>query len=173
MQEWISKMMESSVSVCPVPSEQLPINEYQELKDSWYFSWGTLDWGSYIKKMAWVWGWSWLLAGPVASASFAPQKALGQFILCGAGLSTLFMGLAMLRLYLGWTYVRDRLVDTTVVYEESGWYDGQCWTKPPEILTRDRLIATYEIQPILGRLRRTFGLLVLFLCIGGFIWILL
>ncbi|MBD2182135.1 CGLD27 family protein [Planktothrix sp. FACHB-1355] len=166
-------MMESSVSICPVPSEQLPINEYQELRESWFFSWATLDWVSYVRKMAWVWGWSWLLTGPVASASFAPQKAPGQFILCGAALSSFFIGLVLLQLYLGWMYVRDRLACVNVIYEESGWYDGQCWTKPPEVFTRDQLIATYEVQPILQRLQRTFAILVLSFGIGSLIWIIL
>lgn len=166
-------MMEYSVSVCPVPSEQQPINEYQELKDSWFFSWATLDWGAYLRKMAWVWSWSWLVAEPVAAASFPLEKALGQFLLCGAAVASLFMALALLRLYLGWSYVRDRLVNPTIVYEESGWYDGQTWTKPQELLTRDRLIVTYQVQPILRRLQKTFGFLVLFFCIGGIIWIFL
>ncbi|MEO1210937.1 MAG: CGLD27 family protein, partial [Cyanobacteria bacterium J06638_20] len=45
----------------------------------------------------------------------------------------------------------------TIFYEESGWYDGQTWTKPEEVLQRDRLIVTYQIQPILQRLLRTYG----------------
>lgn len=166
-------MMESSVSVCPVPSEQQPINEYQELKDSWFFRWATLDGGSYLRKMAWIWGWSWLLAGPVAAASFPPQKLVGHFMLCGGAIASLFMILALLRLYLGWCYVRDRLTKPTVFYEESGWYDGQCWDKPPEILTRDRLIVTYQVQPILQRLNKTLALLALIFCLGSLIWVFL
>jgi hypothetical protein len=84
-------MMESSVSICPVPTEQQPINEYQELKDSWFFSWVTLDLRSYIMKLAWVWGWSWLVAGPLAAASFAPKKYFVQFILCGAAGAGVFL----------------------------------------------------------------------------------
>ena len=30
-------------------------------------------------------------------------------------------------------------MEATVPYEESGWYDGQVWIKPPEILIQDRL----------------------------------
>ena len=33
-------------------------------------------------------------------------------------------------------------MEATVPYEESGWYDGQIWIKPPEILLQDRLIGT-------------------------------
>lgn len=162
--------MESSVSICPVPSEQQPINEYQELKESGFFGWGTLNLRSYIIKLVWVWCWSWLLAGPVAAASFTPKKHLVQFILCGGAGAGLFLVLTLLRLYLGWSYVRDRLLKETIFYEESGWYDGQTWTKPPEVLTRDRLIVFHQIQPILQRLKRTFGILILLVFSGGLIW---
>jgi hypothetical protein len=140
-------MMESSVSVCPVPAEQQPINQYQELYDSWFFRWVTLDQKGYIMKLAWVWGWSWLVAGPLAAASFAPKKYFIHFFLCGTAGAGVFVALTLLRLYLGWSYVRDRLLRETIFYEESGWYDGQTWTKPPEVLTRDRLIVSYQVQP--------------------------
>ena len=32
-------------------------------------------------------------------------------------------------------------------------YDGQVFVKPPEVLTRDRLLGTYEVKPVLARLR--------------------
>lgn len=162
--------MESSVSICPVPSEQQPINEYQELKESWFFRWGTLAWRDYIMKLACIWGGSWLIVGPVAAASFAPNRHTVEFLLCGAGGASSFLALILLRLYLGWFYVRDRLLKETIFYEESGWYDGQTWTKPPEILTRDRLIVSYQIQPILQRLKRTFVILSVFFFSGSLIW---
>ncbi len=34
-------------------------------------------------------------------------------------------------------------------------YDGQVFVKPPEILARDRLVGTYEVKPVLERLKRT------------------
>ncbi len=162
--------MKYSVSVCPVPSEQQPLNEYEELKASRFFRTCTLNIREYITKLAWIWGGSWLIAGPIAAASFAPQKYMAQFILCGAAGASVGVLLALVRLYLGWYYVCDRLVSPTIFYEESGWYDGQTWTKPTEILTRERLIVTYQVQPILQRLQRTFGLLALLLLSGGLVW---
>jgi len=163
-------MMESSVSVCPVPAEQQPLNEYEELKSSGFFRTGTLDQHEYIKKLAWIWGLSWLISGPVAAASFAPGKYTAQFILCGVAGASVGVILAVVRLYLGWSYVRDRLMRPTIFYEESGWYDGQTWTKPPELLTRDRLIVTYQIKPILQRLQRTSGFLALLLLADVIFW---
>lgn len=163
-------MRESPVSVCPVPTEQQPVNEYQELKDSWFFGWVTLDLQGYIRKLMWVWVWSWLITGPVVAASFAPQKYLIKFMLCGAAGAGVFLALTLLRLYLGWWYVRDRLLQETIFYEESGWYDGQTWTKPLEVLTRDRLLVSYQVQPILQRLKRTFGILLVLVFGGSLIW---
>jgi hypothetical protein len=166
-------MIRSSVSNCPVPAEQQPLNEYEELKTSWLFRDSISDWREYITKMAWIWGLSWLVAGPVASASFPPHKYLGHFLLSGAAGATVGVVLALVRLYLGWFYVSDRLYNSTVFYEESGWYDGQFWTKPQEVLTRDRLIVTYEIKPILQRLKFTFAGLAGMFVIGTIVWHLL
>lgn len=41
----------------------------------------------------------------------------------------------------GWSYVGDRLLSAVIPYEESGWYDGQMWVKPPEV--RYILIKSY------------------------------
>jgi hypothetical protein len=163
-------MIKSSVPNCPVPVEQQPLNEYEELKTAWLFRDSTLNWRSYLTKMFWIWCGLWLLAGPVAAASFVPHKHLLHFLLCGAAGASVGVVLALARLYLGWEYVSDRLYKPTVFYEESGWYDGQTWTKPPDILNRDRLIVSYEIRPILQRLKFTFaGLAGVFLT-GTIVW---
>jgi Conserved in the green lineage and diatoms 27 len=162
-----------SISACPVPPEQLPLNEYEELKESWFFRWATLNPWRYGAKLLWAWVWSLAIAAPVAAASFAIAKHPAKFLLLSAGGSILFVLLMLMRLYLGWSYVGSRLMDTQVVYEESGWYDGQTWLKPTEVLTRDRLVVTYQIQPLLKRMQWTFGILIGILGIGGIIWNLL
>ncbi len=164
--------VKSSVSVCPVPLEQQPLNEYKELAESWFFRWATFDLSPFVRKLVWVWVWSWAIAGPIAAASFIPAKYPGQFLLTGAGGATLLLSLVLLRLYLGWFYIRSRLANATVFYEESGWYDGQTWTKPPEILTQDKLVVNYQVEPILQRLRRTFAVLAMLLLGGGMTWVL-
>lgn len=166
-------MMKSSVSYCPVPTEQQPLNEYEQLRISWLFRDCTLDWRRYITKIAWIWGWSWLVAGPVAAASFPPHKYIAQFVLSSAAGASIGVILVLVRLYLGWFYISDRLFSQTVFYEESGWYDGQTWIKPQEVLNRDRLIVSYEIKPILQRLQFTFAGWAGMFLIGTIIWHLL
>jgi hypothetical protein len=70
------------------------------------------------------------------------------------------------RLYLGWQYIYSRLMEATVPYEESGWYDGQVWIKPPEVLLQDRLIGTYDVYPGLLRLQITLVSLLSILLLG-------
>jgi hypothetical protein len=157
-------------AACPVPAEQQPLNEYRELSESGFFRWATLSLPQYCRKLAWVWAWSWLVAGPVAAVSFPPAKHPTQFFLLGAAGATLFLALAVLRLYLGWLYVRSRLFNPTVFYEESGWYDGQSWTKPSAVLTQDRLVVTYQVQPVMQRLKWTFAVLAGTIAVGGLLW---
>jgi hypothetical protein len=165
--------MKSSAPICPVPLEQQPINEYQDLRESWFFRWGTIELRSYLMRSLVLWLTSWLIAAPVAAVSFPLAKYPIQFFLSGSAGASVIPALALLRLYLGWSYVRDRLAKETIFYEESGWYDGQTWSKPEEVLQRDRLIVAYEIQPILQRLNRTFGVLALLFVGGGLTWSLL
>ncbi|KAF6165251.1 hypothetical protein GIB67_030433 [Kingdonia uniflora] len=56
---------------------------------------------------------------------------------------------------LGWSYVGDRLLSAVVPYEESGWYDGQMWVKPPEVLARDRLLGSYKVKPVIKLMKQT------------------
>jgi hypothetical protein len=159
-----------SIPVCPVPTEQQPINEYQELRESWFFRWATLETWGYVKPLLILWAMSWAIAGPVANLSFPWSKFPMKFFLLGSLVAIVIPILALLQLGLGWRYVSDRLMGDEVVYEESGWYDGQSWTKPEEVLQRDRLIVTYQIQPLLQRIKYTFGILALLGLTGSITW---
>lgn len=157
--------------VCPVPLEQRPIQEYKDLKESWFFGWASASWFNFLKPILLTWLMSWLLTAPIAQLSFPAYKLPIQFSLSAAGGALIIPVLLLVRLYFGWIYIRSRLRAETVEYEESGWYDGQKWEKPAEILQRDRLIASYEVSPILGRLHRVFGSLIGLIICGSIIWI--
>jgi hypothetical protein len=164
---------ESFVEFCPVPTEQQPIYEYEQLKESGFFAWATLPRSQYLQKIAWLCFWAWLLVSPFAWASFPGKKALPQVFLAGNLAVEVILALLLLRLYLGWVYIGDRLKSAKVFYEESGWYDGQTWTKTPEILQRDQLIVTYQINPILARLKQSFLVLALVFLATTLLWFLL
>jgi len=139
-----------------VPFEQRPVNEYSALKDSVLYSWAELSPGSFFLRLGGLWMVTFtVLAAPIAAASFNPGKDPLKFVLA-AGIGTLLLvSLVVLRIYLGWSYVGDRLLSAVVPYEETGWYDGQMWVKPPEVLARDRLLGSYKVKPVINLLKQT------------------
>lgn len=139
-----------------VPFEQRPVNEYSSLKDQTMYSWPDLGPASFFLRLGGLWFVSFTLLGlPIAAASFNPAKDPFHFVLA-AGTGTLFLvSLIVLRIYLGWSYVGDRLLSAVIPYEETGWYDGQMWVKPPEILARDRLLGSYKVKPVIKMLKQT------------------
>ncbi|OWM65670.1 protein CONSERVED IN THE GREEN LINEAGE AND DIATOMS 27, chloroplastic [Punica granatum] len=139
-----------------VPFEQRPINEYSALKDGPLCSWGDLGTGEFFLRLGGLWLMTFTVLGvPIAAASFNPSKEPLRFVLA-AGTGTLFLvSLIVLRIYLGWSYIGDRLLSAVIPYEESGWYDGQMWVKPSEVLARDRLLGSYKVKPVVKLLKRT------------------
>jgi Conserved in the green lineage and diatoms 27 len=163
-------MKESVTQFCPVPQEQQPSYEYQQLQDSWFFRWATLEFTDYFKKLLWVSFATSIIAAPIAAASFLPTRYPLKFFLSSIGGITFLTALVVFQLYFGWLYVSDRLYRESISYEESGWYDGQVWLKPESMLERDRLIVSYEIRPIVNRLKKTFMFLFGIVIVGSIIW---
>ena len=112
---------------------------------------------------------SWIVA-PIAAVSFLPALFPLQFTITTV-IGILFLtSLVLSQLYFGWSHVKNRLQQPRISYEESGWYDGQSWTKPSAMLDRDRLVVSYEIQPIMNRLRKTFSIFLGITVVGIIIW---
>lgn len=151
--------MSESTTFCPVPIEQQPINEYQELAQSWFFSWATLSKWQFARKLTWVASLSLFVCAPISAASFPPEETFLTFFLSSLLGASLFVGFILIRLYLGWQYIAHRLKKTKIVYEESSWYDGQVWEKPLEFYRRDQLIFQYQVQPLLQKLQKSLILL--------------
>ena len=51
-------------------------------------------------------------------------------------------------------------------YEESGWYDGQIWIKPPKLKEKEWLIALLEVKPILKNLIQILSIIIIVALIG-------
>ncbi len=164
-------MREFSPSRCPVPTEQQPVNEYEAIKNAWLFNWGTINLLHYGKKLTRVALLISFAVSPIASASFSVEVQPIKF--CFATLLGVCMGVSLLiiRLFLGWKYVGDRLMADTVTYEESGWYDGQMWRKPQAVITRDQLIFRYQVAPVLNRWLGTLQFLGTVMALDLLLWI--
>ncbi len=156
-----SKTQKSSTSAqCPVPVDQIPIKEYESMSESWFYSWGARNLVGYLVPIISLWLVSWLIVGPMAAVSFMPSKLLPQFMISASLGALLLPTLALVQLYIGWRHVCDRLLQRAVPYEESGWYDGQIWEKPEDVVMQDRLIANYEVKPLMLRLQKTFAVIL-------------
>lgn len=163
--------MFSSKDFCPVPFDQQPLNEFYALKDSCLFSCFGLKLKNYLYSILGVCCISAILCTPLVSA--IKIFSLIQFFTLEFLFITFILIIILIRLYLGWSYIVKRLLSATIFYEESGWYDGQMWTKTADMLTKDRLIGIYCVLPVLQRIEYTFAILVLILMVEIFFYGLL
>lgn len=139
-----------------VPADQRPANELAALKEEALYSWAQLGPGDFTIRLGGLWLLFFVFLGaPIASASFEPTREPLRFALAGSAGALFAVAIIVLRLYLGWSYVGNRLLSAVVPYEETGWYDGQLWVKPPEVLARDRLLGAYQVTPVMNRLKQT------------------
>jgi len=167
---------------CPVPPDQRPLQEYEQLRQSWFFAWptdqpgtgdgnGSADGLSGGIRLGRALALSWLLAlGPsllVASGSLALSRHPWRLGLAAAVAAVVLPLLLLLRQWLGWTYVHRRLVAEEVDYEESGWYDGQVWEKPAAWRQQDLLVARHQVQPVLARLIRSMAIALGLVLVGA------
>mmetsp|Transcript_14026 Transcript_14026/g.39682 ORF Transcript_14026/g.39682 Transcript_14026/m.39682 type:complete len:308 (-) Transcript_14026:1725-2648(-) len=141
-----------------VPKEQRPVNELNALREGPISGWAGLDLPSFVQRLGAVWIVGFVFSCPVAAGSYEPSRDTPEFLLSAGVGATLLQTALVVRLYTSWNYVAKRLLSAAFEYEETGWYDGQTFLKPPEVLARDRLLGTYEVKPIMAKLKLvTFG----------------
>lgn len=141
-----------------MPRDQRPVNELKALRASPLYDWACLPPSGLASRCASALaGVTLLLSAPIAAATFDPATELPQLALAASAGSLLVLLLLLVRTYLGWDHVGGRLLAAVVEYEETGWYDGQRFVKPPRVLARDRLLGAYEALPALARLRTALG----------------
>ena len=149
-------LLDAMDDACPVPRDQRPRAQYEELRDGVVQSWPTRGAAGYAARVTGLFGFFYgVVAYPIACESYDPTSQFTETCvsaLVGASGATAAM---VLNMYNGWSYVRDRLLSATVEYEETGWYDGQVYVKDPEMLARDRLLGTYTVRPVVEMLRKT------------------
>ena len=150
---------------CPVPKYQRPLTEYNDLKNSFTFSWTKQESYSFGKTLTIFLVILIFFTSVIVTTNHDWEKdevtSLVQISSSALGIFTLWI----LRLYLGWRYIYNRLMNATVTYEESGWYDGQTWIKTNEVLIQDRLVGTYEVLPIIDRLRLVILISIMVMCL--------
>ena len=150
---------------CPVPKDQQPTNEFIELSKSKIFSWPKSK-KSYSFILFKFWIVSFIIFIVISSGSAYFQTYTLKYILLSLFSSLSLPFLISLRLYLGWNHIFKRLTSEKVEYEESGWYDGQIWTKPINLKEKESLIAFLEVKPILKNLIQIKSIILIFALFG-------
>ena len=152
---------------CPVPSAQQPLQQYQELRDSWFFAWPRESLAGLLRPLAL----SWLLILPltllVSGGSWELRRHPLQLLLAAAVAAIALPILMLVRQWLGWRTIHQRLMSERVEYEESGWYDGQVWEKPLSWRQQDLLVARHQVRPVLSRLQRAIAGSATLMLLGG------
>lgn len=137
-----------------VPEEQQPVVELQQLKQSPFFGWAQLPAGDFTSRLGLVWGAAFLFVSlPISATSFEWSTELPQLLLAAniGGVGVLFAFLV--RMYIGWSYVGDRLKSSVFVYEETGWYDGAMKEKPEDMRARDQMLYQFEVSPAVDKIK--------------------
>ena len=146
--------------ICPVPLNQRPLNEFNSIRNSWIISWPFLERIIFYRKLLF----SWLVITPVClTISYGSdylKNNIFELIFLSFTASLASPILILIRQWLSWVYIYKRLNSEKIVYEESGWYDGQTWEKPISWRAKDLLIAQHQIKPILNHLKVIILLLI-------------
>ena len=151
---------------CPVPKAQRPLNEYNELLSSWFFSWPFKNNNVFYKRLIY----SWIFFIPIflliSSGSVVLNNSYIKLSIISIVLSLSIPILILFRYLISWNYIYYRLLSENVEYEETGWYDGQTWEKPIEWKEKEYLIAKHEIKPILNITKKLLSITISILILG-------
>ena len=152
-------------SKCPVPKEQQPTNEFLELSNSKLFALAKTN-KKFSIILITIWLIAFLIFLVISSGSTYFDDYLLKYIFLSFFGSLSIPLLITIRLILGWSHIYKRLTSEIIEYEESGWYDGQIWSKPIELKEKESLIASIEVKPILKNLTQVTSVIISIILIG-------
>lgn len=148
---------------CPVPPGQLPINEYQHLKESTFFQWAILEGWKYILKLIAVWVGGCLFALFIINGRSTYHAINGSDFCIGALMGKLAVLFVLIRLDAAWRNVYSRLIHQKIDYQIYASRKTKIWQKQKTMGVRDCLVARFQVRPILKRLKQSILILLLFI----------
>lgn len=84
---------------------------------------GSLDMTGYVQRLAGVFFFFLaLVGGPIAYQTFSPAEQPIEWVLSASVGSLVVVAIVVVRIFLGWAYVSDRLLSASYAYEETGWW---------------------------------------------------
>ncbi len=147
-------------TICPVPLNQRPLNEFNSIRNSWIISWPFLEKNIFYRKLTFSWLFFIPISLTISYGSDYLKNNIFELVFISLTVSLAFPILLLVRQWLSWLYIYRRLNSEKIEYEESGWYDGQTWEKPIDWRAKDLLIAQHQIKPILNHLEVIIILLI-------------
>ena len=153
-------------TICPVPPDQRPLNEFNSIRNSWIISWPFLEKSIFYRKLILSWFFITPISFTISYGSDYLKNNIVELAFVSLTASIVLPILLLTRQWLSWIYIYKRLNSETIEYEESGWYDGQIWEKPIEWRAKDLLIAQHQIKPILNHLETIILLLLSFILLS-------
>ena len=159
-------------TICPVPINQRPLNEFNNIRNSWIISWPLLEKSIFYRKLIFSWIFITPICMIISYGSTYLKNNIYDLTFTSLTTSLIFPILLLSRQWLSWLYIYKRLNSENIEYEESGWYDGQVWEKPINWRAKDLLIAQKQVKPVLNHLVRIIIILTL-LILFSLIFILL
>ncbi len=149
---------------CPVPTNQIPVEQFKELNEGWFYSMPKRNlFGSTLLI-------SWIILVPISfyivNSDWHYRNDIFHEIIISSLTSLSLPFILILRQLLGWNYVYRRLISNKIEYEETGWYDGQSWQKSISARSKDLLIAEFEVKPIIIPLKRALIVVGVIMVIG-------
>nr|QCI08553.1 hypothetical protein [Spermothamnion repens] len=141
---------------CPVPFDQQPLNEYLSLSQSCLFNWSRYAISKYLSIILLIFCFLFFFIGIFLIYSVPKFFSILKILLLDMLYIDIILCLIFIRLYLGWSYIMNRLLSSSIFYEESGWYDGQIWIKKADHLIKDRLVGLYQVLPIIKKVKYSF-----------------
>lgn len=140
-----------------VPVSQQPAQELDDLKSAPIYKWAQLENGKFLQRIGLVYTGVFLFVSlPISFTTYPLLSAPIQAIVAANFGTVVLVFCLLIRLYVGWSYLGDRLTNDVGYFEESGWYDGFLAVKPAEIASRDKLLYSLEVEPAVNRVK-AFG----------------
>ena len=148
-------------TICPVPINQRPLNEFNNIRNSWIISWPLLERSIFYRNLIFSWIFITPISIIISYGSDYLKNNIYDLTFTSLTTSLLFPILLLSRQWLSWLYIYKRLNSENIEYEESGWYDGQVWEKPIDWRAKDLLIAQHQVKPVLNHLEKILILMTL------------
>ncbi len=148
---FIMKYQTQLFLLCPVPENQKSINEFFGLQQSFFFK---------------------FIESTKKSISFKENLVFLILILCFFAFLRYFSFFIIFFYsffqFIRWREVKNRLLSSSLVYEEGSWYQSQSWEKPISLIKNERLLVYQQIQPAVQQ----FFQFIFFVSISSFIFLL-